>query len=162
MKTPNVDACVVYKFHFQKSSFSDFSASNTPQKKWKLAFQKYKLSSNSFFKIQLSTPGHKPGLFFPISWAFSFFCKIFAFCPHLSIFFPVKAECSYFSNFIMCAPARAHARVNFTLNVGNSLKILKSKNFEKIWFWRARVRAGGRALTNLKSMDSQLSLEKNY
>ena len=38
-------------------------------------------------------------------------------------FFPVKAEGSYFSNFIMCAPVRARARANFTLNAGNSLKI---------------------------------------
>ena len=112
-------------------------------------------SSSSFeglYKQPKFTPGHKTVVFFRISWAFSFFCKIFAFCPNLLIFFPVKAECSYFSNFIMCAPARAHARANFTLNVGNSLKILKSKNFQKIWFWRA--------LQNLKSIDSQLSLEK--
>ena len=87
------------------------------------------------------TPGHKPALFFRISWAFSFFSKIFAFCPNLLIFFPVKAESSYFSNFIMCAPARAHARANFTLNAGNLLKIPKSENFQKMWFWRARVRA---------------------
>ena len=40
------------KFHFQKWSFPDLSASTKPQRKWKLAFQKYKLS-NSFFKMQL-------------------------------------------------------------------------------------------------------------
>ena len=37
---PNVDACAVYKFHFQKWSFPDLSASTKPQRKWKLAFQK--------------------------------------------------------------------------------------------------------------------------
>ena len=57
----------------------------------------------------------------------------------------MKAEGSYLSNFIMCAPARARARANFTLNAGNSLKILKSENFQKMWFLarasaRARVR----------------------
>ena len=40
------------KFHFQKWSFPDLSAFTKPQRKWKLAFQKYKLS-NSFFKMQL-------------------------------------------------------------------------------------------------------------
>ena len=43
----------------------------------------------------------------------------------------MKAEGSYFSNFIMCAPARARARADFTFNAGNSLKILWTCHFWK-------------------------------
>ena len=70
MNTPNVVACAVYKFHFQKWSFSDLSASTKPQTKWKLAFQKYKQLSNSFFKMQLQNcvfPNFKFHLLSPIS-----------------------------------------------------------------------------------------------
>ena len=86
---------------------------------------------------------------------------IYCFCPNLLILLPVKAESSYFLNFIMCAPARARARANFTLNAGNSLKIPKSKDFQKKWFWRARGQGGARIIKSEKYELSAFT-GKNY
>ena len=60
-------------------------------------------------KIYSITPGHKPGLFFRISWAFSFFCKIFAFCPNLLIFFQWKLKVHTFQ-ILSCVRRGAHTR----------------------------------------------------
>ena len=112
------------------------------------------------FSVSLFTPGHKPVVFFGFHGHFHFFVKSLLFVQ-IYQFFPVKAECSYFSNFIMCRPVRAHVGANFTLNLGNLLEISKSNDFQKIRFWRALV-LEARALSHFKSMNPQLSLEKNY
>ena len=51
INTPNVDACAVIN-PLPKVKFSRLERLYQTPKKWKLAFQKYKLS-NSFFKMQL-------------------------------------------------------------------------------------------------------------
>ena len=90
----------------------------------------------------------------------SIFSKIASFNPNLIIFFPVKPESSYFSNFIMHARPRARARAKISFSENSSV-LGFSVNFQHSkWNWRARVLAGARAPWNLKSMNFQLSLEK--
>ena len=107
---------------------------------------------NALFFIY--TPGHKPYVFFRISWAFSSFAKIFAFCPNLLIFFQRKLKVHTF-RILSCAR-------QFYFECWKFIEIHKIDEFsKKLILARARARAGVRMMKFEKYELSAFSGKKN-